>query len=95
MTRPTLTTAPDGAASIGRRRESLDLTQVQLATLAGISPVTLGKFERGYEPVYSRTLPAVLAVLDRLEAGTETGSAARDRRGAAITDGKGRPHHAA
>lgn len=44
---------------------------------------------------FSRTLPAILATLDRLEAETATSNAASDDRGAADTGRSERPTNAA
>lgn len=76
------------------RRDRLGVTRSRLAVEADCSLTYLQTIEQGVTPRLSAVLPRVLSALDRLEAKAETGNAAQGGRGAAITDGKGRPHHA-
>lgn len=86
--------AEDAATLLKQRRTDLGKTQLQVARAANVSENTVARLEGMPRLVYSRALPAIVAALDRLEAEAETGNAAQAGRGAAITDGGDRPHHA-
>lgn len=85
------------------RRDRLRITRPQLAARAGCSLTYLQTIEAGIVPARSEVLPRVLAALDALEAERnpdcdpdhKKGSAATGTRGAANTDGRSRPRHAA
>jgi transcriptional regulator with XRE-family HTH domain len=53
------------------RREALGLPRTEVARLAGCSNSMLREIECGVIPKRGRVLPAVLAVLDRHEAGAQ------------------------
>ena len=64
------TTSNDVGAHVRRRRLKAELTQVQLATAAGVSLCTITNFERGAVPKRSTALPKILSALSREEAHT-------------------------
>ncbi len=52
-----------GPADLKRRRKELGLTQLRLAALLGVDPITVSRWERGVQPIST----AVALVLQHLK----------------------------